>query len=165
MKSSCSAATTVRSSDFPFDYRRGLTSTALVYALAWLAAQCGAAFAHPTTEIRFDIRTDALVDALDRFSEQAGLQIVYDPAWVANRKVTAVSGTMTAAAALDQLLRGSDLVWHSLNDLTVVLNRRSTEKTLPAGEPESRDDTTYSSSVVVLEKYVKLTKSPIDPDC
>src|SRR5688500_16656299 len=108
MKSSCSAATTVRSIDCSIDYRRGLTSTALVYGLAWLASQCGTAYAHPSDQFRFDISSDQLVDALDRFSEQAGLQIVYDPAWVANRKVTAVSGTMTAAKALEQLLRGSD---------------------------------------------------------
>src|SRR5688500_6874813 len=134
MKSSCSAATTVRSIDCAIDYRRGLTSTALACGLAWLAAHCGPAHAHPSDTIRFDIRSEQLIDALDRFSEQAGLQIVYDPAWVANRRVRAVSGTMTAAQALEQLLRDSDLVWHSLNDITVVLNRRSIEKMPPSEE-------------------------------
>lgn len=172
MKSSCSAATTVRSIDCSIDYRRGLTSTALVYGFAWLAAQCGPAYAHPSDQIRFDISSDQLVDALDRFSEQAGLQIVYDPAWVANRKVTAVSGTMTAAKALEQLLRGSDLVWRSLNDVTVVLTRRSTEQMPPSEESASLEGAHYSSSVVVLEKYVKahdvtdhsglLTREPVD---
>ena len=167
MKSSCSAAPTVR----PIDDQRGLNLTGLVYVLALLWLVCSRAYAQPALEIRFDIRTGALADALDRFSEQAGLQIVYDPVWIADRNAPAVSGTMTATKALDQLLRGLDLDWQFLNERTIAINRHPVTRTLPVGAYAPEEDGHISPAVVVLQKYVKdhepdrsglLTLEPID---
>lgn len=167
MKSSCSAASKVR----PTDDQRGLNLTGLLSVLALLWLVCTRACAQPAQEIRFDIRTGALADALDRFSEQAGLQIVYDPVWIADRRAPAISGTMTATDALNQLLRGLDLDWQFLNELTVAINRHSVAKTLPAGASAAEHDGRISPAVVVLQKFVKdhdsdpsglLTLEPID---
>ena len=92
MKSSCSTAPTVR----PIDDQRGLNLTGLVYVLALLWLVCGRAYAQPAPEIRFDIRTGALADALDRFSEQAGTADRLRPSMDRRSSAHAVSGTMTS---------------------------------------------------------------------
>lgn len=168
MRSSCSAATTRHS----IDDRRRLNLTALICFLALLALDCKQACAQISGDIRFHIAGGSLADALDRFSEQAGLQIVYDPAWITQQRAPGLSGTMSARAALERLLSASDLTWYPLNELTVVLERRTAAKAMPAGETTVEQTAAVSSAVVVLQKYVKaydatdrlglLTLEPID---
>jgi outer membrane receptor protein involved in Fe transport len=73
--------------------------------------------------VKFQIRAQSLADALDRFGEQCGLQIVYDDALLTGRTVQAVEGAMRPDDALNHLLAGTGLVWSYVNDQTVVVQR------------------------------------------
>ncbi|WP_421794190.1 TonB-dependent receptor plug domain-containing protein [Hydrocarboniphaga effusa] len=83
--------------------------------------------------IDFSIPQGRLDDALDRFSEQAGLQIVYDAGTVQGRMAPAALGRMRAEEALRKLLDDSGLHWTLINGHTVAI-RRATE---PPGLPPS----------------------------
>lgn len=71
----------------------------------------------------------ALADALDRFGEQSGLQVVYAQGLVDGRSAPRVAGDLSAAQALDELLGGSGLAWQFANARTVLV--------LPAAAIES----------------------------
>jgi outer membrane receptor protein involved in Fe transport len=99
--------------------------------LAWLLT-CVGAVAAPHEVSRqnvattdFHIAAGDLADALDRFGEQSGLQIVYDRALVAGKHAPDVTGDMTAGKALDLLLQFSAVEWAYANDMTIVIRART----------------------------------------
>jgi outer membrane receptor protein involved in Fe transport len=69
----------------------------------------------------FDIASGSMADAIDRFGDQSGLQIIYDAELVTGRNVAALSGRMRKRDALDRLLAGSGVTWKQVNELTVML--------------------------------------------
>ena len=71
---------------------------------------------------QFNIPAGTLMDALDVFSEQSGLQIIYDPLVTEGRHAPAVSGEMTPARALDRLLLQSGAIWELVNGKTVFVH-------------------------------------------
>jgi outer membrane receptor protein involved in Fe transport len=73
----------------------------------------------------FDIPSQTLSDALDRFSEQSGLQVIYEHSLIADSVGAAVSGALAVDTALNQLLLGSDLAWEYVNARTVLIRRAS----------------------------------------
>jgi outer membrane receptor protein involved in Fe transport len=75
--------------------------------------------------VHFTIRAQQLTDALDRFGEQSGLQVVYEQSLLEGRSTPGVIGDMSAREALELLLRSSDLVWSFVNDQTVLIQKRS----------------------------------------
>jgi iron complex outermembrane recepter protein len=70
---------------------------------------------------RFHIAAGSLADALERFGDQSGLQIIYDPRIVSGRHAMAVSGLMPRSEALGRLLAGSGVSWKQVNAMTVML--------------------------------------------
>jgi outer membrane receptor protein involved in Fe transport len=81
-----------------------------------------AARAQSAVDPDFHIPGQNLADALDRFSEQSGLQIVYDQAQLHGKLAGQVTGPMPVAQALDQLLRDSGLHWGYVNPQTIVVH-------------------------------------------
>ncbi len=75
-----------------------------------------------TVVSHFDIPASRLIDALNRFAEQSGLQVVYDDRLVADREAPEVNGTMSAEQAMQMLLAGTDLVWQRLDDYSMVVH-------------------------------------------
>ena len=73
------------------------------------------------TAIEFHIAAGDLADALDRFGEESGLQIVYDRALVEGKRTPAITGSMTPDQALGRILQSSALGWLYVNDLTVAV--------------------------------------------
>ncbi len=69
-----------------------------------------------------------LADALDRLGDQSGVQIVYEPALAKDINVSAVSGTLTVGAALQQLLVRTGLKADRVDEKTVVLKRAEANK-------------------------------------
>jgi iron complex outermembrane receptor protein len=92
----------------------------------------------------FDIASGPMADAIDRFGDQSGLQIIYDARLVTGRSVAALSGRMRMRDALDRLLAGSGVSWKQVNDMTVMLvapePARDTERRPPAGDPTTQGD-------------------------
>jgi iron complex outermembrane recepter protein len=88
------------------------------------AALGGGAGADPPKErIEFNIPRGNLADALDRFGEQSGLQIVYDYAIIERKRAPAVVGWLPAGEALERCLAETGLAWDWVNDDTIVLKR------------------------------------------
>ena len=130
-------------------HARGLASR--LRAIAWtlvplFALSFEARGATPAVE--FDIPAGTLVDSLDQFGEQSGLQVVYDFGEIGDRSAAAVVGTMPPREALDRFLAGSGLAWSFVNDGTVVLRRAAVERAPPrrsAARRARQDSTTMAT--------------------
>ena len=112
---------------------------------------------------RFDIASGPLANALDRFGDQSGLQIVYDPRLVAGRNAAAVSGHMRKREALDRLLAGSGVGWKQVNEMTVMLvepeHARDTPRRTPTGDASigaGKTDVVALGDVQVLADPLRL---------
>ncbi len=71
----------------------------------------------------FDIPAGPLDVALTRFSEQSGIQLVYNPQGAVGISAPAVQGSATASAALKILLDAAGLTWVPVNNSTIALRR------------------------------------------
>lgn len=81
---------------------------------------------------RFDIPAGSLDAALTAFSEQTGIQLVYQPDNARGRRVTPIVGTLTAASALQLLLEEAGLIWIPVNERTIALQRADGAALTPA---------------------------------
>jgi iron complex outermembrane receptor protein len=97
----------------------GIALAACVFAAPARAEHAAVVKAREVAQ--FDIASGPLADALDRFGDQSGLQIIYDPRVVSGRNAPAVSGRMRRGEALGRLLAGSGVSWKQVNDMTVML--------------------------------------------
>jgi iron complex outermembrane receptor protein len=105
------------------------------------------AAAHPReTPTHFEIPAGNLVDSLNRFGEQSGLQIVYDDHFLEGKYAPPLAGDMTIARALDKLLRDSGATWEYVNDMTVAVREPGSPatagtapSTITKGERRPRD--------------------------
>ncbi|NLS25198.1 hypothetical protein S2M10_01610 [Sphingomonas sp. S2M10] len=89
---------------------QGISRMAVAILLAApVIAQAHAADAALAAQRHFDIAPTDLRSAISQFSQATGLQVVVAPSAVAGRRTAGVRGALTARAALDQLLRGSNL--------------------------------------------------------
>lgn len=138
-KSSCSIATRVKCLERSFP--SWLPPLALLVLLGGAAARTHAA--DETSVIYFDIGSESLDEALHRFSEQAGLQIVYDGALLSGRRSVRLVGEMTVVRALDRLLRRTGLSWHFANETTVVITPPPSAARRPA-EPAALTERSQS---------------------
>lgn len=69
----------------------------------------------------FSISAGELVEVLERFGEQSGLQVVYEPSLIRDRHSKGARGKMTDADALSRILASSALRWRFADAVTVVL--------------------------------------------
>lgn len=88
--------------------------------MSWLPALVIAA------PLPLDISPQPLASALNHLAEQSGLQIIYDGQLVDGKSSQGIRGLQEPQTALDQLLRGSGLTWHSTGSGSVVLEKRPT---------------------------------------
>jgi len=99
---------------------------ALIILSALLIGLIGApALAGPLDDpIPFSLPAQPLGEALRALARRANIQIFFDAALVAGRSATAISDTMSPRAALERLLRGSDLEAHEQSPGVVVVRQR-----------------------------------------
>lgn len=94
----------------------------------------------------FDISSGPMADAIDRFGDQSGLQVIYDAKLVSGRSVAPLSGHMRKRDALDRLLDGSGVSWKQVNEMTVMLVAtepvRVTPRRSTVGDPTAAADDT-----------------------
>ena len=110
------------------------------------------------TAIEFHIAAGDLADALDRFAEESGLQIVYDRALVEGKRAPAITGTMGPTKALDRILQSSTLAWVYINDLTVAVRAPAT--TAAATRPPARPIESNTNEDKSGLTYVKVVADP-----
>lgn len=145
MRSCCSGATN--------EWRRINRFFCLLLATALQVA--AAAGAQTGGEPHFRIHTRNLADALIRFAEQSGLQIVYDQTLLEGKRSQYVDGAMPAAAALDKLLAGSGLRWSYINPKTIAVQSvpRASEpaQSAPSASQAARDQRERVTTLSVVE--------------
>ena len=94
----------------------------------------------------FYISSGPMADAIDRFGDQSGLQVIYDAKLVSGRSVAPLSGHMRKRDALDRLLDGSGVSWKQVNEMTVMLVAtepvRVTPRRSTVGDPTAAADDT-----------------------
>ena len=149
MRSCCSGVTNEWRRINHFFYL--LLAAALQVATA-AGAQAGA-------EPHFRIHAQNLAEALIRFAEQSGLQIVYDQKQLEGKRSQPISGTMPATTALERLLAGSELRWSYVNPKTIVVQPQpqaqaaahDPQSTRPSGARDKREAATALSLIEVTQ--------------
>ncbi len=104
------------------------TTAAAILAVASLVA--GAAVAQMRS-FHFDVQDQPLSQALQRFGQVSGQQIVFTEALVAGLASPSLKGEFTAEAALEHLLHGSGLVAERSSSGVFMIRRTA----LPATQP------------------------------
>ncbi|MCD9026728.1 TonB-dependent receptor [Luteimonas sp. BDR2-5] len=123
--------------------RHGQGGNALLHAtlalaiVACLPVPAAAQAQAPSPQVAADYNIPArdLAGALDRFSTQSGIQIIYQPELVAGKQTQALIGRLGWRDALDALLRGSGLEYQQANAATVVIRRAEQAPERPTAEP------------------------------
>lgn len=90
---------------------------------------------HPPTAV--DLPAGSLMQALDRLSQQTGLQILYDPSVVEGRFANQLQGSLTPIQALEQLLAPTDVSYQVTGTDSVAL--LATPRALPEVRVESTE--------------------------
>jgi iron complex outermembrane receptor protein len=108
----------------------------------------------------FSIRSQRLADALDRFGEQSGLQVVYEENDLAGRTSRAVEGVMTPQVALDRMLEGSGLRWVFVNDMTILVEARKLTAPRPPSTPSASPHLSPREDAVAMLGVMHVTEDP-----
>ncbi|MBB5048278.1 hypothetical protein HNR60_003041 [Rhodopseudomonas rhenobacensis] len=101
----------------------------------------------PRHEIRFDIPSQSLADALVVYARSTGLEILADDGVVSGRRSTAVSGELNPTIALRRMLAETGLEIHYLDRGAVTL----LPSRGPGGEPGERATDRYASFSAALQ--------------
>ncbi|KAG9549060.1 hypothetical protein KCV01_g23650, partial [Aureobasidium melanogenum] len=113
---------------FPYTVRgRRRVSTgafALLMALPPAVAADGLDVPGPATAMSFAIAPQPLSTALLAWGKQANVQVVTSSGSVANWRTDGAQGVLTPGAALDELLRGTDLEREASDPHTVVVRQK-----------------------------------------
>lgn len=117
--------------------------------------------------VSFDIPAGRLADALDRFGEQSGLQIVYSPVAVEGRSSPPIAGPMKAPEALARLILASGLSWRLVNDRTIAVydahkSGAAAAQTTPSAEAGGAAQPRRASAVELarIEVTARAQRSP-----
>ncbi|MFC5353710.1 TonB-dependent siderophore receptor [Azospirillum himalayense] len=104
-----------------------------------------------------------LGEALTRFGQQTGLQILYSPDLVSGRRSRALAGRMAPAAALAELLNGTGLSF-DLRDRMVTIGRQpETADVLPVLRVEGRPPPSgRAASLANPDRSVGRTETPVE---
>ncbi len=92
--------------------------------------------------MRFDLPAEGAEAALKRFSQQAGVEVLFPTGVVAGVRTTAVRGDMTAREAIDAMLAGTALVAVAGKNTESLTVRRKP----PAKEAEPKPAKTAGSA-------------------
>jgi iron complex outermembrane receptor protein len=109
---------------------------------------------------RFEIDATTLADALDRFSEQSGLQVVYDEEARATQRIVRFAGTMRPDDALERMLADSGLHWSYVNERVVLVQRLpANQQALPSAQPGPKRHPVSQDAVATLS-LIQVTEDP-----
>lgn len=118
--------------------RSGRAWSCIVMLCLVLALDGPAAQLEPRT---FELRITAqpLDEALQEFSRQSGMQVIYFSGLTDGFQSPGVNGKYTVTAALQALLAGSGLTFHVINARTVQIRREEAGAEAQRAEEEEYD--------------------------
>jgi len=119
----------------------------------------------------FDIPAGSLIQALDRFGEQSGLQVTYDATLLQGKRAPAVSGQLSADAVLTRLLQGSGLASDYVNDRSIVIKRaaepvvepKAETRRAPTSSPDAETDPANLEKIVVTGTHIRGPRDSASP--
>lgn len=113
----------------------------IVWVLLNLVHASGAAAAEPEQQYVFDVAAGSLRNALIVFSQRTHLQVVYIDPRIATARTNGVRGQMSAPAALDALLSGTDLAFEiDQRSVRIFTATKSNAPAAPLPDAHSRHD-------------------------
>jgi hypothetical protein len=94
--------------------------------------------------------------SLQELAKQSGIQIIFFSKVVEGHEAPALNGTFTPEAALDKLLAGTDLTYHSLNERTIEVAVRPPATSvpwtpLPGPKPDTGSDDAPDGPIAEVE--------------
>jgi len=117
--------------------RRRLCVTLLAAALSAAMASPGALAQAAAITQSFHIASGPLGSALNQFTGQSGLQVLYDPSLVQGRTASGYDGAASPRAVLDMLLKGTGLIFQFTDAGTVVIKQGSPNPPRRSAKPVS----------------------------
>lgn len=121
--------------------RRACLGSMIALALA------GTAWAQADAVRDYDVPAGELVQAVNRISQQSGVQVIYDIELLRGRRIGAVNGQLTLAQALGRALAGSGLTYEFVNGDTVVIKQAPQPERSPA-RPANRSEESSEGDIV-----------------
>jgi outer membrane receptor for ferric coprogen and ferric-rhodotorulic acid len=111
-----------------------------------------------------DISRASLSEALQRFSEQTSLQLLYEQGAVLDWRTARVRGKFSAAVTLNKLLKGTDLEWRFINSgmIAITSSRTGIAQPAAASKPDSKQAhvTTIKSDFTQLDDVDVTVQQP-----
>ncbi|MBB3264942.1 iron complex outermembrane receptor protein [Azospirillum sp. OGB3] len=105
----------------------------------------------------------SLGEALTRFGQQAGLQVLYSTDLVSGRRSRALSGRMAPAAALAQLLAGTGLSFELRDGMATIGRPQETADVLPPLTVEGRPlESGQAANLASPDRSVGRTEIPVE---
>ncbi len=134
-----------------------LISVIIALCLYDLPMGFGAESALPTTTQAFDIPSQSLTTALIEFSAQTKLQVLYEGTITQGLQSPGVTGTLTPAEALKQLLTGTGLTYGVAEGGTITLQPVSgTAIEAPGGATPATDAAETTGQADARQKPIKV---------
>lgn len=134
---------------------------ALTTLPAFAVSPSGTEQAAMQAQHNFDIPAQSLASALISFGQQSGLQVSVDSALLENRTSRSVSGSLSSAKALDNLLKGSGVGWtYSYGNLLLYRDEplAGEDTAMEIGTTVvlgSTEEKSYMGETVIGEKAIK----------
>ncbi|MCD5977844.1 TonB-dependent receptor plug domain-containing protein [Pseudomonas quasicaspiana] len=134
---------------------------ALTTLPAFAVSPSGTEQAAMQAQHNFDIPAQSLASALISFGQQSGLQVSVDSALLENRTSRSVSGSLSSAKALDNLLKGSGVGWtYSYGNLLLYRDEplAGEDAAMEIGTTVvlgSTEEKSYMGETVIGEKAIK----------
>lgn len=113
---------------------------ALLLASAFVlagSASCLAQLPRSETQLDFNIPTQPLARALVAYGARAGLEVFYDAVLAEGRRSAEVTGSLTPAAALQTLLRGTGYVARTTGPNSFTIVRAPSEEAFVGAAPDA----------------------------
>ena len=120
---------------------KSILSAMVGATLALSGIEAGAQATPGERQVSLTIESTSLATALDKWAQQSGFQIFVQD-WEGAKRLTAPSlkGTFSAQAALEQLLKGTQLTYVWLNDRAVSIRKRVPPSVPAALQPSGADE-------------------------
>jgi Secretin and TonB N terminus short domain len=118
----------------------GVCAAALAIAAVCTAAAQERRAVASSRPMAVHIPAQSLVNALQAYGEQTGVQVLYESRSAAGQRSAAVEGTFTPEEALNLLLKGTELKVRYTRPDAITLELPHSEKELPPESPFTKPD-------------------------
>lgn len=128
----------------------------LIIAITWLFPAHRVFADREATLVYFDIPAGQLAESLHLFSNQSGLQILYESEITTDLLTQPLEGRLPIKSALDRLLEGTDLAWLFATEKTIAITRSTRSNSVE----NSRDRRHYPANDLAVLRDILVNSDP-----